>query len=131
DLFEILEKKAEARNVTVNVFVNSTLEGIYKQAPFDYSFALSKLIEEAQQKPEGEEFILAELPSFSEICVVKAKDAHIQPSIIRARLGRLFNSAVKTEKAVGIKRQTIIKDGVEKLKFISKSAVYINEKENA
>ncbi|NIK80479.1 hypothetical protein FHS15_005669 [Paenibacillus castaneae] len=124
DLFELLSNDAEQHNCTVNVYLISLLEGLYLQNPFDYEAALSKLIEEANIRPLGEEFILFDLPSFSEICIAKAENANVKPSIVRARLGKMFNSLVRIKK-VGNVRRVHSKDG--SLKFISRAAVYIRE----
>jgi exonuclease III len=127
-LYSILEKDAKSLNCTVNVHVISILEKIYKQNPFDYQSALNKLIEEALEKKNGDEFTLVDLPSFTEICVAKAEDAKVKPSIVRARLGKMFNSAVSTGKISGVKRQTVTKNGSTELKFIARAAVYVKEK---
>lgn len=122
DVFELLSNDAEQHNCTVNVYLISLIEGLYLQNPFDYEAALSKLIEEAKVRPLGEEFILFDLPSFSEICIAKAENANLKPSIVRARLGKMFNSLVRN-KNVGNVRRMHKEDG--SLKFISRAAVYI------
>lgn len=131
DLFKCLEKDATAHNSTVNVHIISILEGLYKQNPFDYQAALNKLIDETQLKSNGEEFTLVELPSFSEICVAKAEEANVKPSIVRARLGKMFNSGVRKGNIKGVKRQTVVKNNKEELKFSSRAAVYVIEKSDA
>lgn len=130
DLFKSLEKDATVHNSTVNVHIISILEGLYKQYSFDYQAALNKLIDEAKLKTDGKDFTLFELPSFSDICVSKAEDANVKPSIVRARLGKMFCSCVKKGIIKGVERQTIIKNNKEELKFRSRAAVYIIKKNN-
>lgn len=130
DLFNLLQEVADKRNCTVNVHIISILEGLYKQNPFDYQAALNKLIEETKEIPIGEEFTLVQLPSFANICVAKAEDAKVKPSIVRARLGKMFNAAVSSNKididGVKVKRQT--KYETDELKFIARAAVYVRVK---
>lgn len=124
ELFELLSNDAVQHNCTVNVYLISLIEGLYIQNPFDYEAALSRLIEEAKARPLGEEFILFDLPSFSEICIAKAENANLKPSIVRARLGKMFNSLVHKNNVENVRRMH--KDDGS-LKFISRAAVYIRE----
>ena len=128
DLFELLNDDAKRHNCTVNVHIISLLEKIYKQNPFDYETALSKLCKEALSKPIGEEFVLFDLPSFSEICVAKAENANLKPSIARARLGKMISSLVREGKLSNdVDGYRVIRkyeeDGTPK--FISRAAVYV------
>lgn len=127
ELFDLLQEAADEQNCTVNVHIISVLEGLYKQNPFDYQAALNKLINETTFKSNGEEFTLVGLPSFSEISTAKAEDAKIKPSIVRARLGKLFNAAVNNEKVPFVKRA---KNQNGELKFLNRAAVYIKNKED-
>lgn len=131
ELFELLCNDAEEHNCTVNVYLISLLEGLYKQNPFDYEKALTVLIEEAMDKPIGEEFILFDLPSFSEICVARAENANLKPSIVRARLGKMFNSLVRSNKVKNNEDGYMIKRKYKEddsPKFLSRAAVYTREK---
>lgn len=125
ELFDLLQEDADKQNCTVNVHIISILEGLYKKNPFNYQKALNRLIEETELKVEGEEFTLVELPSFSEISTARAEDAKIKPSIVRARLGKLFNSAVSNKKIASIERA---RDENGDLKFSNRAAVYIKSK---
>jgi len=125
DLFDLLKEDAEKHNCTVNVYLITLLEKLYKQNPFNYQAALETLEKEAKNQPFGKEFTLVDLPSFSEISVVKAEDANLKPSIVRARLGKMFNSRVRDKKVGDVIRQL---DENGDLKFISRSAVYTREK---
>lgn len=127
ELFDLLQEAADEQNCTVNVHIISVLEGLYKQNPFDYQAALNKLIDETTFKSNGEEFTLVGLPSFSEISTAKAEDAKIKPSIVRARLGKLFNAAVNNEKVPFVERA---KNQKGELKFLNRAAVYIKNKED-
>lgn len=124
DLFEMLKEDAGRHNCTVNVYLISMLEQIYMQDPFDYPAALKILEAEAKRQPVGRDFTLTELPSFSEICIARAEDAKLKPSVARARLGKMFNSRVR-EGAVGDVKRSKEKNG--SLKFRSRSAVYRRE----
>lgn len=122
DLFDLLKDDADGHNCTVNVYLVTILEKMYKQCPFDYQTALETLEREAKSQPIGIDFTLVDLPSFSEISVVKAENANLKPSIVRARLGKMFNSRVKERKVGNVIRS---KDKNGKLKFISRTAVYM------
>ena len=126
ELFDLLKADAEKHNCTVNVYLVTILEKMYKQNPFDYQSALKILEEEA--KKQSEEFTLSDLPSFSEISVVKAENADLKPSMVRARLGKMFNERVREKKVENVVRSL---DESNNLKFISKAAVYkVIKKEN-
>ena len=67
DLFNSLQKDATANGCTVNVYLITILEKLYKQNPFDYQSALSTLEMEAKNQPIGVDFTLVDLPSFQDI----------------------------------------------------------------
>lgn len=121
NLFDLLKDDADKHNCTVNVYLVTILEKMYKQSPFDYQTALETLEREAKSQTKGEDFALFQLPSFSEISVVKAENANLKPSIVRARLGKMFNTRVSEKKVGNVVRS---KDKNGKLKFISRTAVY-------
>ena len=123
DLFTMLSQDATRNNCTVNVYLISLLEKVYKQNPFDYAAALATLEKEAMAQPVGQEFTLVNLPSFGKISVTEAKNANLRPSVVRARLGKMFNFRVKTG-MVGTVARAINSKG--KLKFQSRAAVYVN-----
>lgn len=124
DLFLSLEKDAHAHNCTVNVYLISILEKLYKQNPYNYSAALATLENEAKAQPSGKEFTLVDLPSFTNISVAQAQNANLKPSIVRARLGKMFNVRVK-ERKVGTVERSRYSNG--DLKFSSRAAVYVNK----
>lgn len=121
DLFKLLKEDADKHNCPINVYLISMLEQIYLQNPFDYPAALEVIEKEAKEQPVGKDFTLVELPSFSEICIVRAENAQLKPSVVRARLGKMFNSRVR-EGAVGDVSRSMEANG--SLKFISRAAVY-------
>ena len=51
DLFRALQNDANIHNCTVNVYLITILEKLYKQIPFDYAKALTTLEQEAQSQP--------------------------------------------------------------------------------
>lgn len=121
DLFALIENDANGRNCTVNVHIITLLEKLYKPNPFDYVSALNTLETEAKQRPINQEFTLVDLPSFTQISVAKAQNADLKPSVVRARLGKMFNSRVSEGKVGTVVRS---KDSKGNLKFVSRTAVY-------
>lgn len=120
-LFAELEKDANSHNCTVNVYLITLLEKLYKQEPYDYKNALATLEIEAKQQPINQEFTLADLPSFTEISIARAENANLKPSVVRARLGKMFNSRVRDGKVGTVVRSL---DSNGDLKFVSRIAVY-------
>lgn len=120
-LFELLKNEADERSIAVNAHILSLLVALKMPQLFDYGDALSQLIKEALSKQENEEFTLVDLPLFKSISVARAEDGNIKPSIVRARLGKMFNAAVQKAKIDGIRRS---KENGE-LKFKNKAAVYM------
>lgn len=128
DLFEALQSDAKMHNCTVNVYLITILEKLYKQNPFDYTAALATLEEEAKLQLDNKEFTLVELPSFTEISVAKAENANLKPSIVRARLGKMFNKRVNDGMVGDVRRARNLNGD---LKFISRAAVYVREKNHS
>lgn len=124
DLYTLLQADADEHECTVNVYLITIIEKLYKQNPFDYQAALAVLEKEARAQPPDRDFTLVDLPSFSEICVAKAEDASIKPSIVRARLGKMFNFRVQEGKVGDVCRSV---NALGELKFISRSAVYVRK----
>ena len=122
NLYLQLQEDAERHNCTVNVYLISLLEKLYKQSPFDYQAALGTLEREALAQLPGREFTLVDLPSFGEISVARAEDANLKPSIVRARLGKMFNTRVRDGKVGDVRRST---DKSGQLQFIARTAVYV------
>ena len=128
DLFLLLQQDAAANGCTVNVYLITLLEKLYKQNPFDYKSALLTLEQEALSQPLGSDFTLCDLPSFRYISVVQAENANLQPSTIRARLGKIFNTKVREGEIGDVTRST---DSKGNLVYSSRTAVYRREpKEN-
>lgn len=125
DLFAALQSDANIHNCSVNVYLVTILEKLYKSKPFDYIAALTVLEQEARYQPIDKEFTLVQLPSFTEISVVKAENALLKPSIVRARLGKMFNARVKKGLVGDVQR---CKKPNGDLKFLSRAAVYIRTK---
>ncbi len=127
DMYDCIEKEAEKQNITVNYFIYEMLEERFgNRTTYDYTVAVGEMIKEA--KMMNKEFTLADLPTFADVNEVfveyKIKES---PAQIKARLGKMFNEAVKKGTAKGIERATIIKDGEEQLKFYCRAAVYVNK----
>ena len=127
DLYDRIEKEAKKQNITVNYYVCEMLEERFgKRTIYDYTVAVGEMIKEA--KKMDKEFTLADLPTFADVNEVlveyKIKES---PAQVRARLGKMFNEAVKKGTAKGIERATTVKDGEEQLKFYCRAAVYVNQ----
>lgn len=106
-LFEAIRVAAEKKGIPPTSLVVANLEDLYlRKEAVDYEGLLSTLCDEAKQKPFNEPFLLAELPSFSDLIISSAEKAHITPSPVRARVGKSFNAAVRNGKVVGVKRAT-------------------------
>lgn len=125
-LYDQIEKAAKKENVTVNYYICEMLEEKFgKSVVYDYGAAISNMIDEG--KKMDKEFTLADLPTFSYVSTV-IKDYKIKesPAQVRARLGKMFNEAVRKGTAKGIVRAVVKKNGKEELKFSSRAAVYVN-----
>jgi len=126
-LFEEIQAEAEKKGIPPTSLVVGNLEDLYlKNEAIDYEGLLNTLCDEAKQKPLGQPFLLAELPSFSELIISSAKKAHITPSPVRARIGKSFNAAVRNGKVGNVKRATR-EDG----RLLNKAgvAMYVNSSE--
>ncbi len=128
ELFTSLQNDADKHNCTVNVYIITLIEKLYKQHPFDYQSALAVLEKEAKMQPLNKDFVLVDLPSFKQISVVEAQNANLKPSIVRARLGKMFNVRVREGKVGDVCRSIDNHSG--NLKFISRAAVYIRKPNN-
>lgn len=108
-LFAKIEKEAVGKSTTVNLLIIDLLEDLYADAPaFNYSEALKTLVNEAEEyakhHQKGDEFPLVKLDSFADICVAQAGKTKIRPSMVRARLGKMFNSMVRHGNVTGVSR---------------------------
>jgi hypothetical protein len=130
DLFAKIEKEAIEKSTTVNLLIIDLLENLYADtSAFNYSAALMTLVKEAEAYAVNHindtEFPLVDLASFTDICVAQAGNAKLRPSMVRARLGKMFNSLVRHGNVSGISRA---KDSDGNNKFINKTAVYVVDK---
>ena len=132
NVFAKIKREADDKSTTVNLLIIDILENLYGNENFNYSVALKTLVDEAEAYVKNpcndREFTLLKLPSFSEICVAKAGAAKIQPSMIRARLGKMFNTMVRSGSVKGVSRAI---DEKGNLKFIEKTVVYTANKNAA
>ncbi|KGR90594.1 hypothetical protein RhiirA1_477805 [Rhizophagus irregularis] len=153
ELFKRIEEDANKNNITINLLMQNIFERIYMSGlnysdivekigldtvGFDYTAALNELIKETNERDDGE-FTLVMLDSFSKLCISTVEKGYLQPSTLRAKLGKLYNSVVKKDQNKA--EQDKVLPGVERarddngdLKFISRTAVYvknsIKQKEN-
>lgn len=126
-LFAKIKKEAVGKSTTVNLLIIDLLEDLYADVSvFNYSAALKTLVDEADEyaknHQKGDEFPLVKLDSFADICVAQAENTKLRPSMIRARLGKMFNSMVRHNNVMGVSRA---KDANGKNKFIGKTAIYV------
>lgn len=125
DLYAQLQTAADKDNVTVNNLIYKLLEKEYGDSNmYDYVIALDAMITEA--KEIDKEFTLSDLPTFYSVGdVIAAYEISESPAAVRARLGKMFNEAVKNGNVPGITRAVIVeKNGSTRPKFISRAAVY-------
>lgn len=135
-LFDKIENDANNNNITINLLLQNLCEKIYFSSlsyrdiidkiasdttSFDYADALEKLKSDVRKLPCGE-FILDDLLSYRTLCIATAEKGYLQPSTLRPRLGKLFNSAVRNKNIYGVVRA---KDKNDKLKFYCNAAVYM------
>ena len=122
-LYKRLQEAATAENTTVNYLILSILEEKYlDENVYDYSLALEQMIIESK---EMEEFTLADLPAFKKVDeVIIERQLPVTSASVRARLGKMFNEAVRSGNVPDVKRAVVEKDGKEELKFVARAAVY-------
>ena len=73
------------------------------------------------------EFTLSDLPTFSDVDQVLTENRiNESPASVRARLGKMYNEAVRKGTAKGVERALVNRNGVEELKFLNRAAVYVN-----
>ena len=126
DLYKKLQKAADKKKITVNSLILDTLEDEYNTAVrYDYTAALQLMISESRKMKK--EFTLSDLPTFSDVDQVLAEN-HINesPASVRARLGKMYNEAVRKGTVKGVERAVVNRNGVEELKFWNRAAVYVN-----
>ncbi|MGG0656450.1 hypothetical protein [Rummeliibacillus pycnus] len=106
ELFKHLELQAKKHKISVNNEIINILESVFFEEPFDFDLALNKLIKETESLPEGKEFVLNQLESYSNISMgkVDSNSRLIKPSINRRELGKRFNKAVRNNDIPHVKR---------------------------
>lgn len=124
ELYDQLQKDAENRNITVNHLILRVLEEKFNnQSCIDYVALLDKMISESKEMTG--DFVLADLPTYSGIEGLLIEiDAKISAASVKARLGKMYNEAVRKKVIPEVNRAIIEKNGVEELKFLSRAAVY-------
>ncbi|SDB44736.1 hypothetical protein SAMN02910298_02219 [Pseudobutyrivibrio sp. YE44] len=124
EIYDKLQADAESRGLTVNHMVYSLLEEKYGERGFDYVMALDCLKQEAESM-QGD-FILSDLPTFKGLDEVLVEmQAKESPAQVKARLGKMFNEAVKQGAIKDINRSVVIEqDGTQKARTLSRAAVY-------
>ncbi|SFU87605.1 hypothetical protein [Butyrivibrio sp. M55] len=127
DLYKQLQKDADKRNITVNNLILDMIEDKYNPSiRYDYTLALNNMISESK-KTQGE-YTLSDLPTFKNVEQILIEN-HVSesPASVRARLGKMYNEAVKKGSIKGIERAVVNRNGVEELKFLCRAAVYYNK----
>lgn len=124
ELYDQLQKDAQNRNITVNHLILRVLEEKFNnQSCIDYVALLDKMISESKEMTG--DFVLADLPTYSSIeGLLIETDAKISAASVKARLGKMYNEAVRKEVIPGVNRAIIEKNGIQELKFLSRAAVY-------
>lgn len=131
-LYAKLAEGAKGKGTTVNLLIIDLLEHIYLDSvAFDYSSALKMLVDEAEEyaksHEDGGEFTLAKLSSFANISVTQANKSNVRPSIVRARLGKMFNAKVYSGNVKGVARAINSKGNK---KFKDNTVIYAVRKDN-
>ena len=131
DTFAELKKRAENELTTVSSYIHGLLLKELNAGTADpYITALEELVnvveEYVQNCENGEEFTLAKLKSFADICYKLAIGAKIRPSSTSALLGRLFYSKVMSGNVSGVERAF---DSKGNKKFFRRTVVYVVKKE--
>ena len=127
DLYNQLQKAADKQKITVNSLILETLEDKFNTAVrYDYTAALKLMV--AESKKMEKEFTLSDLPTFADVeQVLIENNIKESPASVRARLGKMYNEAVKKGSINGVERAVTNKNGVEELKFWCRAAVYCNK----
>ncbi len=126
DLMSDVKEAAEKAGVSMNTWINNLLEDTLRgQRSFDDAQVFREMIEEIQVREfENNEFLLSELDAFAQLSVSTAEKGYLQPSTLRARVGKAFNLAVRQGQVPGVTRA---KDKRGDLKFRFRAAVYRKE----
>lgn len=123
-LMEQIKETANQSGVSANTLITNTLEEIFLgQRAFNDDQIFKEILEEIQDREPGE-FTLSDIKAFTQIGVSTAEKGYLQPSTVRARVGKAFNQAVSQGRVPGVTRA---KDEHNELKFISRTAVYKKE----
>lgn len=124
ELYDQLQKEAEKGNITVNHLILSVLEEKYGEAnKIDYVVLLDKMIAESKQMTG--DFVLADLPTYAGIDNILVEiEANVSAPSVKARLGKMYNEAVRKQAIPDVDRAVIEKNGTQELKFLSRAAVY-------
>lgn len=128
ELYKQLKKAADKKHITVNSLIIEELEAKYsKNTTYDYTAALQNIVAEAKQKEN--EFTLAQLETFADVAdVIKEYKIKASPASVRAKLGKMFNEAVRNGVVPGVERAVVVKNGKKAQKFYCRAAVYVNTK---
>ena len=141
ELYEKLVTKSNLLNISVSKLVIDLLsqidiDNVLSSSTLNsYSFSsiyndVKLGVEEFVKKyPTDTTFVLNELDVFKEINITKTDTGTLQPSSLRASVGRSFNAQVKSYKIPNVQRATIEdKNGNEVFAFKHNSAVYVIKK---
>lgn len=104
-LYRAIENDAQTKGLPISTLIVNYLKNLYPELNVpDIEDLLSALYKEALKMEIGKPFLLAELASFSNLIVATAREGHIIPDTLRARIGLSFNRAVRSGKMPGIER---------------------------
>lgn len=124
--FIIKEEKAyKHRQAKGELGVRVQTSGMSDPTAREATLALKQMIGEAKKMEN--EFTLSDLQTFADVGDVIAEYKMKEtPASVRARLGKMFNEAVRNGAVPGINRAVVEKNGEEQLKFYCRAAVYVN-----
>lgn len=121
-----VKRAAEKAGVSMNTWIINLLEDTLQgQRSFNDEQVFQTMIEEIQRCAfKKNEFLLSELESFAQLSVSTVEKGYLQPSTLRARVGKAFNRAVREGQIPGVTRA---KDENGNLKFRFRAALYRKE----
>ena len=126
DLMSDVKEAAEKAGVSMNTWINDLLEDTLRgQRSFNYEQVFHVMVEEIRNREfPKDEFVLSDLDTFAQLSISTAEKGYLQPSTLRARVGKAFNLAVGQGQVPGVIRA---KDKRGDLKFRFRAAVYRKE----
>jgi len=131
ELYDQSKKAADDNFLSVNNMIVNELEKAFSVGNvYDYSYAMESLIKESEDMKA--EFTLSDLPTFKNVDrIIIEYGIKESAASVRARLGKIYNEAIRNGLIKGIDRANVNKDGEMEAKFLSRAAVYVKKIDDA